>query len=338
MRTLRSISLLAVLFSATQANADPIYTIKDLGPNPGGGAFRISDTGVIGGTFGSTAVAILHGSITPLWAGIANDTNASGDIVGLSNGEAVVWSGGAVRSLGGGAGNGISNSGLVVGSMLGMAALWDLDGSLIPLEDLGSHDSAAFGVNDAAHVVGTSRSPGANYHAVHWIDGAVFELPSLCTTVHCQSFANAINAHDQIAGQTGGHAVIWDSAGLHDLGTLAPNSSSYGIDINDFGWVVGDAPVPNLPTAAFVFDGHAMYDLNDLIVGKNPFSQLSVAQGINNSGDIVGIGFVGDEIHAFLATHRGRPLDVPEPGTVVMILCGLVGLAARRASAQTSQR
>ena len=330
------IPLLAMLFSAARVEADPIYTIKDLGPNPGGGAFRISDSGVIGGTFGTTAFALVNGAAISLWEGIANDTNAFGQIVGLSNGEAVIWSGGTVRSLGLGAGNGISDSGLVAGSRLGMASLWDVNGTLIPLEDLGSRDSAAVGVNDNGHVVGTSRSPGAEYHAVHWINGSVFELPTLCTTAQCQSFANGINSHDQIAGQSGRHAVIWDSAGIRDLGTLAPNSGSTGIDINEFGWVVGDAAIPDPHGyAAFVFDGHTMYDLNALIVGKNPFSQLVAAQGINNRGDIVGIGWVGDEVHAFLATHRGRPIDVPEPSTVVMILCGFVGLAARQALAQT---
>jgi probable HAF family extracellular repeat protein len=46
-----------------------------------------------------------------------------------------------------------------------------------------------------------------------------------------------------------------------------------------------------------------MHDLNALIVGNSPFLQLLVAFGINDVGQIVGIGLTNTgDIHGFLAT------------------------------------
>jgi hypothetical protein len=97
---------------------------------------------------------------------------------------------------------------------------------------------------------------------------------------------------------------------MHDLGTLGggdlkalalTSTTSVGL------WVTRLGLMHRL--AALVFDGVTIHDLNQLIVGKNPFSQLIVAHGINNSGDIVGVGFVNGRQHFYLATHRSRPLS-----------------------------
>lgn len=201
--------------------------------------------------------------------------------------------------------------------------MWDQDGTLTPLTDLGAQGSAAFGINDSGHVVGSSRATSASRgRAVEWVNFLVNELPTLCVVADCSSYATDINSQGQITGQSADHAVIWYNGILRDLGTLGgEHSSSTGVDINDVGWVVGDAPVQNAPTAAFVFDGTRMWDLNTLIVGHNPFFHLTVAQGINNRGDIVGVGFIDGKQHLFVATHRGKAL--PEPSLLWLCVCGV---------------
>jgi probable HAF family extracellular repeat protein len=321
-------AVVLLALSCSIAQAGPIYMVRDLGPVAGCcGPYRISDNGTVSGSIGPTAVAWSGDSIQPLWTGIANDINSSGQIAGLSEGQAVVWSNGVVRVLGSGAANAISNSGLVAGSSGGVATAWDQTGTAIALADLGANDSAASGINNGGHVVGTSRGAnGETYRAVEWINGVVNELPSLCIDVQCQSFANDINNAGQITGQTGGHAVIWLNGVLIDLGTLGgSNTGSTGVSINDFGWVVGDASgFGSDPSAAFVFDGVTMHDLNKLVVGPNPFSQLTAAAGINNRGEIVGFGFVGGQVHPFIATR------VPEPSTLLLSSFGFVVVCGKR--------
>ena len=64
--------------------------------------------------------------------------------------------------------------------------------------------------------------------------------------------------------------------------------------------------------------GGTMYDLNNLVSNLDSWT-LTAAQGINDSGAIVGYGTLGGVTHGFL-------LSVPEPSTIILLLTGLIGL------------
>ena len=72
-----------------------------------------------------------------------------------------------------------------------------------------------------------------------------------------------------------------------------------------------------------------MTDLNTLIDPALGW-QLVYATDINNRGQIVGTGFIGSQVHAFLLT------PVPEPRSqwlAVVALCGFAGFTYRKARA-----
>jgi len=137
---------------------------------------------------------------------------------------------------------------IAVTSQSGRAAafLVSADGSAQSLASLDGYQSNVSDVNDSATVVGIS-SPlrgGGNYHATMWKDGRPTILPGF---VGRSSNAAAINDAGIIAGWTYtrltpysgvGHAVWWDSTGVHELGAGGGVSSgAYGL--NNHGTIVG---------------------------------------------------------------------------------------------------
>jgi probable HAF family extracellular repeat protein len=104
-----------------------------------------------------------------------------------------------------------------------------------------------------------------------------------------------------------GHAFFWSSStGMLDLGLLHPNdpySGSYGV--NDAGMVVGYSG-----TYGFVWtQSGGMQDIGNL--GGTP----TVAEGINNFGQIVGTSVLADGTqHAFLYTTSGGMKDLGSLG------------------------
>lgn len=73
---------------------------------------------------------------------------------------------------------------------------------------------------------------------------------------------------------------------------------------------------------AFVTDNGVMKDLNTLLFPEITGWQLLSANGINDSGQIVGTGLFNGESRGFVLT----PATVPVPAAVWLFASGLVGL------------
>ena len=104
-----------------------------------------------------------------------------------------------------------------------------------------------------------------------------------------------------------GCAFLWtEENGMQDLETLGGSSSS-AYDINEFDQVVGESYTSDGERHAFLWDEiNGMQDLNDLIPDNSGWV-LFWASGINNAGEIVGVGqrngFAGDRAFLLMPAH-----------------------------------
>jgi probable HAF family extracellular repeat protein len=122
------------------------------------------------------------------------------------------------------------------------------------------------------------------------------------------------------------------SAGLYsisDLATLGGDSSA-AYSINDSGQAVGWANTAAGDQHAALFSNGTVTDLNSLINAASGWILIG-AYGINNAGQIVGIGTINGEQHAFLMTvDPVTPTPIPAALALFGSGVALVGMLRRR--------
>lgn len=116
------------------------------------------------------------------------------------------------------------------------------------------------------------------------------------------------------------------------LGTLDGLSISEANDVNDAGMVVGrgwDGEGLGRHDRAFAWVNGIMYDLNDSLEIGSEFAFLAEATGVNNNGDIVGLGVLHNgDIAGFVIEGF-----VPAPGAASILAMGALVTVRRRRSA-----
>lgn len=129
------------------------------------------------------------------------------------------------------------------------ALLWPRSRKPMDLGNLGGTTAnLATAINDRGDVVGQSALTGnTTYHAFWWRNGAITDLGTL--PGDALSEALGLNNKRQAVGyscDTGGNCrgFIWQNGAMSDLNLLVPRSRWYIVyagDINDQGWIVGQA-------------------------------------------------------------------------------------------------
>jgi probable HAF family extracellular repeat protein len=297
----RTIKASAKLSFGQPAALIPILCILTMMTIPAAHAqvmYSVTDLGTLGGLTSSATCINNSGQI----AGDADTTNIT---------HAFLYSGGNMTDLGsleGGESHAtsINSAGQVVGyASTTNASPTDWQAFLYTagtMTGLGSSSvcSLAYGINDSGQVVGEC---GVIWMGEIYPDAFLFSGKMagwLGTLGGSYSGASSINNSGQIVGWSDEYgdnqidAFLWTTGVMTDLGTLA-GSSSYATCINNNGQVAGYGPASSAYTApmhAFLWSSGIKTDLGTL-GGTN---SASIAYGINNSGQVVGIS--GG--HAFL--------------------------------------
>jgi probable HAF family extracellular repeat protein len=169
--------------------------------------------------------------------------------------HATLWSGTTATDLGQGTAAGINNVSQVIGQTTNQATIWNGTTPTV-LESLGGDESAAWAINDAGQVVGSS----------------------------------------QTTGNASVHATLWNGTTPTDLGVLnIKNASSVAFAINSAGIVVGQTSTKQNLAIATLWIGGKVKDLNGLLTASLPGGEkLQIANGINDNGWIVAHGSLGN--------------------------------------------
>jgi probable HAF family extracellular repeat protein len=357
MRRVLSILLSAALAAPLASGAAPVYTVTAIGA--GTFANDINNLGQVVGSRNSTSgySSFLYsgGLLTDIGAslGVSNTAwsiNDAGQVVGdTAASTGFLYSGGTAGIIAGVNGAyGINNAGTIVGYYTAPVAggtishAYSLAGGT--LTDLGAPveggASFAFAINNKGDVVGEATRVavgGSNmttdpflYHA-----GTITSLGNFGGTY---SQARSINDERQVVGYVGVvdplnpapypfEAFLYDAAGLHNLGSLAPHTNSVANDINNLGQIVGMAGIAEGEQHGFIYEGGSLVDLNTLIDPASGWTILSAA-AINDQQQIVGQACKADICEA---VRLDLVPAVPEPPVYALMLAGLVLMRRRRA-------
>lgn len=320
---------LFLIFTAGAA-ANPIYTIAGLAGIPGSATgYAINSSGNVAGwvqnpSGGQQAFVSGPGGMRAVsssnYESYAYGINSAGTVVGIaydSNGQAhgTIWTAGGTTDLGAGSyAMGINDAGEVVGG--NGNAFTVVNGQLQSLGSApGMNWSAAYAVSNTGAVVGDGQLTNGSFRAVVWNpDGSVTVLGTLGGT---RSQGTAVNDSGDVAGFASladGYQNAFAEIGgmMIDLGTLG-GGNSYAYGINDSRAVVGYSALADGSQAAFLYEDGTLFNLNSLIPANSGWDLLQ-AYGINDAGQITGVGLYDGQLTAFVLTD---PLPgsapVPEP-------------------------
>jgi probable HAF family extracellular repeat protein len=271
--------------------ADFSFTVADLGTLPGGHysqGMALNISGQVAGT------AYTSGLDTNAIKGGGTSIVSLGTLPGGLNSEAF-----AINSLGSVAGD--SEVRVGPGSFQVHAFRADTSGGLQDLKTFGNDvGSAAYGINDAGHIAGTSLTVTGTSRAV--LGMGVGNFKDLGNFGGSNAAGTAINDNDVVAGwaelASGARSAFRTKSdgSLQNLGTLPGFGASQATGINGAGDVVGLAGVPGASRAFLAMGNNPLLDL-----GMIPNGISAQANGINDLRQVVGeADFSSGPSHGFI--------------------------------------
>jgi len=150
---------------------------------------------------------------------------------------------------------------------------------------------------------------GASLLACLYTNGVMTILP---TPTNTQAYVGGINDSNQVVGYLarttapyGAQAFFYDGQTLTNIGGFGTTINVLGIGINNYGQVVGVAYATNQVPATnvcFIYDAtNGVADLNTLLPSGSGWTIIR-ANGINDPGQIIGVGAFQGAAHGCLLT------------------------------------
>ena len=259
----------------------------------------MQDLGTLGGTDAWAKAINDNGQI----AGVSLDSDGKQDGFRYDPATDAMHNLGGLGSNAGVYPNGINSHGDVVGTSFhfGMQVAFlytDADGMQVAGgTPSSSRTYLGYDVNDTGRIVGYSSPIGAFISGPGGVGAGALGT----------GWAYAINNADQVTGSTGAfdansHLFRYTpGVGVADLGAL-PGGETVGLDINQAGQIVGKGKANDgTDHAIYWTESDGLQDLNDLISPDLGW-ELQVANGLNDSGSIVGTGSINGQQRAVLLT------------------------------------
>ena len=253
----------------------------------------------------------------------------------------------------------LSNNGLAVGNLFPTSSLsfyskYSISGGVLTSTTTDLYAAlglgypaalTALGVNDENQIVGNISNGAGSYGFLYTIGSAQVDLPLLGSGT--QASAQGINDSGWVVGwsytdsaDTTKHAFLYHDGAMTDLNSLINPASGWTLTsaqaVSNTGYIVGTGTI-GAQTHAFLLaplagdanlDGHV--DVNDLTIVLSHFGNTGATWG---QGDFNNDGKVDVNDLTILLTDFGMSngcsgalASVPEPGTLVALVAGLVGL------------
>lgn len=342
---LARVALSLLLLALATGGCATQYQIIELGSLGGTSAepHGINDNGqVVGssslpGNSGTHAYSWRNGVMQDLGvnpgglSSVARAVNDNGLVVGITGSAssylACTWQGGTQTLLPSladpytfGEAFDVNNAGQIVGTCWSRAqrkaCLW-ADGTVTALPGIGGNYEIAWGINSGGQIAGYATNSAGHYHACTWQNGIVTDLGP--------GYAYDVNDEGRVVGSSidsgGGY---WQETAFTAIGGLdAQYRFSGPVAINNNGLIVGYARYYTGDanyTKACVWENSIC---TALPIAPGWAGGNSKAMGVNDNGQIVGYVYDSKNVkHAVLWN------PIPEPSTVVALLCGIGGLPA----------
>jgi probable HAF family extracellular repeat protein len=240
----------------------------------------------------------------------------------------------------------INDNGVVVGiSETATNELHAFSFSGSTMTDLGTFGgtaSAAYGVNNNGTVVGEASYAGDSINRAFSSQGSF--LTDLGSLGGSSSAAMAINENGWIVGQSATlgdaetHAVFFEEGGVFDMGTLG-GDYSIARDVNDNNWIVGSSTILGGQQHGFLYTQEwGMLDLNDIMDLGSEWDYITEASGINNLGQIVGVGRTTDGTFREFTSALPTYTPVPVPAAAWLFASSLAGLLLAKRGRLSARR
>lgn len=320
------------------------------------------------------------------WARAVNDSAVSTGAMSVAGGayNAFIYQNNTLTNIGNlvsgnGAtadGYGINNSGVIVGRAYNDAGqhlpFIKESGGMQPLSTLPSGKGAANAINSSGVIAGWSDDAAGKRQATRWTGGAISAINP--ATGQQNSYATAINTAGAVVGSSfdsapQNKAFFWSAGVTTILQPLSGRAYAIALGLNDADWAIGQSysSGPSVDPLATLWRNGQRINLGALSFGS------SVAEGINNSGQIVGnVGFFSSgflwesnvmyDLNSLLVAGSGLTIvdaaaisnngyivgqarnaqgqfhavlltPVPEPASALLLCCALALIARRRGSA-----
>ena len=341
MRICRSwccVLLLAVLVGG--ARAATLYTVSNIGP--ASEVAQVNDRGEIIGRVGDSSFlydGVQHIIPNPPGATFsAGAINNAGQVVGtvivastfsystglFSNGTLQVIPGSQ-----GTAGTRINDAGQIAGDLPGQyRGFFYSGGSFTTIGELpGDFESTPRSINAAGDVL--LYSAGKTGHAAIYSHGVLTAVPG---SASYDLQPESLNNPGQVVGwvTTGNSSLPAEAALISNgqvtlLGALPGSGAreSFANAINDAGVIVGGTlNGPSLRATAY-YDGLGLIDLNSVVTGGSGWT-LQIANSINSSGQIAGLGVSNGVQSGFLLTPVPEPFSAGATGLGMLLVSATI--------------